>query len=769
MSIVIKNISGTAIVAAAALTVGLGSAGAAVLEEFVTTAKKREESLTDVPMSIIGVSGDSMREQNISTLEGLSPQVPNFTFAQAVSGSDNMFIRGIGSGINFGFEQAVGQFVDGIYYGRSRFGRGIFLDIERAEILRGPQGAILGKNTTAGAINITTANPTDEFEAWITPTYEFDGEEGWTVEGALSGPLTDNFKARFALRYDDRDGYVKNVVTGNDDQSREDVTARLKLLWEINDRVDATFMYQWGDYERTGRTSQLSLCGQPLRGMPFFPAMVANGEDCEANFSRNVVNARNGMPTPESNDVEFNVAQLTLNWSIGDLLLTSLTGYADYDANDLSTVDFTFIEIASFSAPEEHKQFTQEFRITSPTDQALSYIGGIFFQGTDLDVTFTRNFPALPPPLTPSSNLILTSQEATTIAPFGEIAWNINEQWTLTVGARYTYEEKEASQSQSPTALYTTMPINLVPPAGPSASAHSIPKQKRTENDFSPQADIQWRPTNDSMYYFSLRQGFKGGGFDFQLDCPENNAGRDCNDDFEFEDEKVLAAELGTKLTLLDGSMQLNAALFWMQYDDLQVSTIDSFTTTFNVGNAAEATSQGLEVEWSWAPLDTLTLVANVAYLDATYDDFPGAPCNTSQVLSMTCPTPPPESTQNLAGRELPYSPEYSGAFSAEFTWPLGSNVELVAFGRAAFKDDFFLILDLDPNLKQDSYWLLDARLGVAAQNGKWNVMLIGRNLGDELTRSFGNDGLGGPFMTGSYFSFVDPPRSLALQGTLRF
>ena len=314
-----------AIAAAVTVTGGVGPAPAAKLEELVTTAKKREELLSDVPMSIIAVSGESMREQNISSLEGLSPTVPNFSFSEAVSGSDNMFVRGIGSGINYGFEQAVGQFVDGIYFGRSRFGRSMFLDLDRLEILRGPQGAILGKNTTAGAINISTANPTDEFEAWIMPTWEFDGSEGGTIEGAISGPITDNFKARFAVRYDDRDGYVDNVVTGNPDQSRRDISARLKLLWEISDRIDATLMYQWGDHERDGRSMQMSRCGAGLRNMPFFPAMVANGEDCQANFVRNEINLQNGVPTPESNDIEFNLFGLTINWQIGDLMLTSLT------------------------------------------------------------------------------------------------------------------------------------------------------------------------------------------------------------------------------------------------------------------------------------------------------------------------------------------------------------------------------------------------------------------------------------------------------------
>ena len=746
------------------------SARAELLGEIIVTAQKRDENLQDVPIAVFVVSGDSIRAGSISRMEDLAPVVPNFQFAEAVSASDNIFIRGIGSGINFGFEQAVGQVVDGFFFGRSRFGRAAFLDLEQLEILKGPQGALIGKNTSAGAINITTAQPTDEFEGWITPTYEFAAAEGYTLEGALSGPITDRLTGRIAVRIDDRDGYVSNVATGEDQQEMDDITVRGKLLWKPIDEFDATLMYQFGNFEHQGRSRQLSLCGNPLRNFDpdgpgpapagaLFAALQAAGEDCSANYSRNIVNFRNGIPTPEVFDLDFDILGLTVNWQIGDLTLTSLTGFSEYDAIDELDVDATIQEIAGVSVTESFEQLSQELRLTSPVGGTIDYIAGLYFLHTEQDTDFSRHFFAAPPPLMQAANLIRTDQESDTFAVFGQATWNISDRWDVTIGARYTDEAKHARQEQFPTAIYTLTPITLMPPAGPAAASHSL-DQDRSESNFSPTVNVRWTPNTDTMIYASVRRGFKGGGFDMQLDGAQAVAVAR----FQFEDEDVIAYELGAKLSLDGGNAQLNAALFKSEFDDLQVSTIDAVTTTFNVGNAATATTQGLEVDLTWAVTDQLTLFAAIAWLNSEYDDFPDGPCTFVQN-----PTSAPGCVQNLSGKELPYAPEFSGTINGDYVWSLTKNLDLKAFLQVTYSDEFALVLDLDSNLFQDSYAKVDARITLMDADREWEVSLIGRNLNNETTTNFGNDGLGGPFMAGSYFRMVDPPRYIALQGTWRF
>jgi len=682
-------------------------------------------------------------------------------------------MRGIGSGPNYGFEQAVGQVVDGFFFGRSRFGRATFLDIERVEVLKGPQGALIGKNTSGGAINITTAKPTDELEGWISTTYEMEANKGYTLEGAFSGPLTDSLKGRFAFRKDDRDGWVKNTVTGDDQQEQDDITARLTLAWAISDRADATLLYQTGDFERQGRTRQLSLCGNTLRNFnngTLFNALVAQGEDCKANYRRNVVNTQNGQGNFEGFDTDFDIYGLTVNWGFEDFTITSLTGYAEYQTEDLADVDATIAEIAGMRAVEDYEQWSQELRITSNNGGRFDYIAGVFFQKTDQNTHFRRDFALLPGANTVGSNIIDTDQQGDTYAVFGQITWHLSEAWRVTLGGRFTKEEKDAEQAQFSSALYTATPTALnpvlVPGPGvpnPAAPAHFV-KGERSENDFSPTLNVTWHPSDNSMYYASLRRGFKGGGFDHQFSALQ--AGDLTS--FEFDEEEVTAYELGAKLTLADGAMQLNIALFRSDYDDLQVSALNSSDTTFNVGNAASAISQGVELDLKWAVSDRLTLNFAGAYLDAEYDDYKEAPCSTHQVITGGCPNPLTQ-TQDLSKEALQYAPELSLTASAEYVWSLYDSLELTGFIQATYSDEFALSLDLDPNLWQDSYTKIDARLTLGDNSGRWEVSLVGRNLNDKRTTNFGNDGLGGAFMAGSYCRMVEASRAFAIQGKISF
>lgn len=758
----------------AVLLLGSVPASAAVLEEIVVTAQKREQNLQDVPISIIAISGENLRAGGISKLEDLSASVPNFSFAEGVSGSDNMYVRGIGSGINFGFEQAVGQVIDGFFFGRSRFGRAMFLDLERVEVLKGPQGALIGKNTTAGVINITTAKPTDEFEAWGAGGWEFEGAEGFTFEGAVSGPMTDNLKGRVALRYDGREGWVNNVVNGDDEQELNDYTVRTTLVWDISETMDATFMYQRGELNHDGRTFQLSECGAALRNFDpdgpgpapagaIFNAIVAAGEDCTANFSTNVVNFQNGQPVIQQINTEFDTFGLTIDWEVLDgHTITSLTGYSEYETLDDFDADFTIAQIAGGDITESYEQWSQELRLTSPAGDQLEYIAGAFFQFTEHDVLFRRDFSALPPPLTPSGNLITTAQKGDTYAVFGQLTWRFNESWSLTASGRYTHEKKDAVQDQRPTALFNNTPIFLIPPVGPASGIHNL-TSKRTENNFSPTANLQWRPNQQAMLYASVARGFKGGGFDFQNDGPQALAAPT----FEFEDEDVTSYEVGAKLTLLGGSAQFNFNWFRSEFDNLQVSTLDSTSATFNVGNAASAVTTGVEADVKWAVTDRFRLTAAFAYLDSEYDEFPDAPCNFVIISSGNCTGV--GLTTDLGGRELPYSPDVTAMISGEYVLPITSSLELTTYVQVFYTDEFALILDLDPNMFQDSYAKVDARMTLSNIDHTWEVSLIGRNLNDKRTTAFGNDAVGGPFLAGTYFAATDAPRSIILQGRFRF
>lgn len=741
------------------------------LEEVVVTAQKRVESLQDVPIAVSVVSGDKIREAGTTNLQDLSVSVPNLYITESFVG-DSMFVRGVGSGQNnLGFEQTVGQVLDGFFYGRSRFSRVSFLDVERVEVLKGPQGSLIGKNTTAGAINITSAKPTDQFEAWLSPTWEFESSEGLSVEGAVSGPLTDNLRARVALSYIDRDGFIKNTTTGDDDVAVEDMVGRISLAWDVAENLDALFQYQYGKLDHEGGNNQFSLCNKTAQQVPGAPVNVnftgiftsITPDDCRANYKRSGTAGKYGVDK-EGKQTNLDTYALTLNWSLGDYTLTSLTGYAAYDYRDLQDGDRTSVELATLDGfgtlpefAEDYEQWSQELRLTSPLGERYEYIVGLYYQEKEQETEYLLHFANVAG-LAVTRNTF-TEEEGSSYAAFGQLTYHLNDQWDITLGGRYTYEEKEARSRQFPTALYTLTPSGCVLPAAGACFRHDI-KDDFDEEDFSPVLSVQWRPRDDAMYYASIKRGFKAGGYDHLLVA---NQATDPNimDRFHFDAEEVTSYELGAKLTLADGAAQLNAALFRSEFDDLQLGGFLNSTEVINtVTNAGSAISQGVELDLRWRTTERLTIAAALAYLDSSYDDYENAPCFTLQTAGCV------NGRQDLSDKKLQFASDWKGTLSAEYVWSLPRGFELTGFAQLAYVDEFPLQADLDPNLWQGGYTKVDARLTLSNEENRWEMSVIGRNLGDKLTSNNGDDV---PGQAGTLWRSLDPPMSIALQGVVRF
>jgi len=732
-----------------------------VLEEIVVTAQKREENLQDVPISVSAFNGEQIRSEGIGKLEVLSETVPNFFIGESFLG-DAIFVRGVGSAQNnLGAEQAVGQIIDGVFYGRSRFSRLSFLDIERIEVLKGPQGALIGKNTTAGAINITTAAPTDTFQGWISPEFEVLSDEGFTVQGAVSGPLSERLKARLAVRYDDRDGYLHNTQTGKDQESRKDVFIRGKLLWEPNDDLNITFTYQYGDMDHKGENNQYSLCDLTTPQLPTPGGLInltsvliaGTTEDCKANFKRAGVAPRHGVGDFSGKDTSFDTASLVINWQLGEHTLTSITGWAQYDYTDIQDADRSARESLSVEFAEDYEQWSEELRLVSPQGGKVDYIAGLYFldkkQHTDylIDVV---SFNA--------RRNTLTDEDGKTFALFGQLTWNIDAHWAATVGVRYTHEKKDARSQGFPSLLYDTNTPVTVPPFAPAGlpRIHDI-SDDLSENNVSPTFNLQWRPNENAMYYASVRRGFKAGAFNHALVATQANA----LTNFKVTDEEVTSYELGAKLTLLDGSAQLNAAIFYSEFSDLQQAILIGNDVVNDVVNAADSTSQGAELELRWRPVEHLTLFGAIAVLNSEFDKFPNATC-----YALQSPTECVNGQQNLKGRPFTFAPDWTWTANAEYVWHIGSDFRLTGFLQAYYSDDYYLTQDLDPKLIQEDYVKWDARLTLADAGSGWEISLIGRNLGDKVTSNHGDDV---PIQTGSVWRAVDPSRSLTIQGTWRF
>ena len=714
---------------------GFQSATAQMLEEVVVTAQKREQSLQDVPISVSVTSGEKLDAMSINSLEELSATLPNVTIAENAT-QDSVTVRAIGSGANHGFEQSVGTFIDGVYFGRGRSTRSPFLDVERVEILKGPQGVLFGKNTIAGALNITTRNPTDEFEGYIESEF-FEGDDSFGVTGVLSGPLGDNIAGRLVGRYTSSDGYVTNIAQGATGHESDGFVVRGILDFAPTDKLNITIKAELASYDVDGRHMQLVEAGPRL----------ANYQSVDPNFEQSFDYVRSVNNTAFPNDYDYtdsNNISIKATYEFDQATLVSNTAYVGYDYSNNIPANFAAnIDTASKMYDEEHTQFSQEIRLESNLDGSFEYMLGAFFQTEEIDhlqdfafdTTQGRvdGFPL--PPFVGVTTFDLT-QDTDSIALFAQGTWHLTELFRATLGLRYTDDTKDLDFIQTTVG------------ALPFPNRSTI--DSRDDSDVTPAFNAQYDISDDVMLYASFSQGFKSGGFDFESSA-------------QFEEETVDSAEVGVKSMLAGGSLELNAALFNSKFEDLQVAAWNG--TAFVTGNAVESSTKGLEIDFRWQLADSILLSGAVAFLNAEYDSFPGAVCNAAQQTQWAIDTGmnPNTCLQDLTGRELQFAPDYAGNLNLEFSHALDNGLDLTSVFGVEFSDAYFTALDLDPISQQDSYAKFNARLELAKQ-GKWSFALVGKNLTDEATTTWVNDV---PFFRGAFFGAIDPPRSFGVQGRI--
>jgi outer membrane receptor protein involved in Fe transport len=770
------------------------------LEEIVVTAQKREETLREVPISVNAVSGEKIAEVGIVRLDDLKAYVPNLQVTETGI-ANNFYIRGIGSGLNQGFEQSVSIYADGIYRGRGHQSRMPFLDLERVEVLRGPQPILFGKNAISGAVNLISARPTAEFEGSVRASYEFELAE--TVgDIVLSGPVSGTLGARLALRYRETDGYMTNATLGREEPSREELSGRLTFDFAPHEDFDAILRIERGSFDVVGRQVEIfgelpsgprrdprpgPNYGQVVSPPPFWagqtysqilagppPFGFAQSQtvlDNSINYGR----SSNG----DTSNLDLEEYALTMTWRLDGVSLTSVTGYSKYDLDETCDCDFNGGVLFSAGITEAYEQFSQELRFASDTDGRLQWIAGLFFQSYDLVesdyVYFPSNswavqlvnlqLPGAGAAIANTANPRVFTQDSQLYSAFAQLSYDLTEAWRLTVGARWTSEDKSGSRVTDltrgvggaslpgPPSLTDTLYLNIL-----GIQRHSVAGE-RSEDELSPLVNLQYRFGDGSMAYASYARGNKSGGYDARSNrAPPNGT-------FEYEPEEADAYELGVKWGI-GGRAEANVALFYTDYKDLQTSAFDG-RLGFNVGNGT-AEIRGVEVEARWQATERLYLGGSLAYLDFEWKKYDGQ-CYfnpPAELLSTRVP-----GNCNYDGFTNQLAPEITAVLNADYRAPVGSSLELRLGLDVTYTDEFITSLTLDPNSTQDAYAKLNARLALGAQSGRWELAFIGRNLTDEKTISYSGDTplAGSTFFARSYYGFTDPPRTLALEAMFRF
>ncbi len=782
--------------------------GAPVLEEIVVTAQKRAESLRDVPLSVNAVSGDKLAEAGIVRMDDLKAYVPNLQMTETGI-ANNIYIRGIGSGLNQGFEQSVSVYSDGIYRGRGTQSRLPFFDLSRIEVLRGPQPVLFGKNAVAGAVNLVSNQPGETFEGMLRLSNDFETRDR-VGTAVVSGPLSDTVGARAAVYYRNAGGYVKNLTLDRREPQRDDLGGRLTLDWQPTDSLKTSLRVEGGRYENKGR--QIEIFGEtvtpagPITGLTYSQVMAGASlpllgyptglpQGTSASATNNVIDYARSSNGDTSKITNAEVA-LTVDYTFpSGITLTSVTGHSQYKLDELCDCDFVGATVFNAGIAEDYNQFSQELRLASPTNQRVSWITGVFIQDYDLDETDYLYVPptSLVIPVlarsfaantalggTPASRAALAdffanaanprvfTQDSQMWSVFAQLTWNITDSLRITAGGRYSSEDKEGTRVTRLTSGMggPDMPAPVLPLFAQVLGIvpHSLMGQ-RSENNFAPLVNLQYNVADDTLLYLSWSEGYKSGGFDARSNKPPVPGGTPLTSgSFMFEDEKATTYELGVK-SGIGRSAELSAAVFFTDYDDLQTSAFDG-AIGFNVGNGS-AEVRGVELEGRWRVTPAFMLSGSLAYLDFEWTNYFGQ-CYYGRTPIATGPN---AGNCDYAGFGNQLAPKLTGLLSANYNWSLGDSLRLSATTDVTYSSKFLQSLTLDPVTTQDAFYKLNARLALGSDAGNWELALVGRNLTDETTVSYAGDTPLASRLFGarSYYGFTDAPRGIALEGTLRF
>lgn len=733
------------------------------IEEVIVTATRRAESIQDVPVSVAAITGQQIQDLGIVDMDDLSMYVPNFEINDA-SIIPNLYIRGLGGGLTHSIEQSVGRYVDGIYIGRAAINTHGFMDMAGVEVLRGPQGTLFGKNTVAGALIERTANPTDTFQSGINlsaGSFSTTGNQQ-EMQAYVSGPINDQLAARVAVRYRDYDGYYLNQLEGPDGIERSDQGLRLKFLWTPTDTFTANLKIEKQEYDFLGSDTAEMPGGAPAsfiqnvvpsftEGMDFLIYM-----DCTDTFATvGGAEVNTGSFCP-GRDSETENVTLQMDWDFDAGTLTSLTGYQTYDyTHRFNGLDGGAAQAFKARRIEGFESLSQEVRFVSNADDGdMDYILGVYYEDSDIsrnqqsEFNLTQVFAG-----TPMGGLYLGrgepwTQDTETLAAFGQLRWSLSDRLTLIFGGRYSSEDK-SFRFERYFREYGTDIIRTGPGPSPGGPALAV-SADRSEDEFTGSVTAQWFAGDDSMFYASIAQGHKTGGFSDRIDSP--------GAPFEFDAELNDTFELGTKNTFADGAVSFNATLFYMDIEGLQAATQVTEPGTgigvFSVSNAADSTVQGLETELAWNVNGSLTLGGNFAFIDATFDEFIG---------SADCPASArnAQGVCDLSGFDLNWAPELKGSIFADYYKADAFNSwDLRLYADISYTDDSFTDLTYLPVNISPSRTLYNASLRLVSPSDQYTIGLIGKNLSDEEFCVWCLDG--GPASMGR-------PREIAVQFSARF
>lgn len=721
----------------------------AAIETVTVTAQKRAENLQDVPIAISALSGESLSRNHINSLQDIAATVPGLVVTSDIGyGLAPITIRGLGGpngGGSLFTDQPVAVYVDGAYVPTLAQSVSDLVDVSSVQVLRGPQGTLYGRNSTAGAILVTSRRPTTDFEAEAHATYSsYDSANLW---GAVSGPLIqDKLLARLAVGYNSGGNWATDKNTGGKFGGGHSITGRGTLEFRPNDDVKIDLIVDAAHAHENPATVALAQVAQinagPVLGTVYAGDPFARRSDFSSILDHRTVE----MVHPQYVDTNANDYTLLVNWNLGGVTLDSVTAYRNMrlsGTQDASPGAVPAAVLGYNTSTQRTKNWSEELRLSSPDDVRFKWVGGVFYYHQDTDAVIDIvNLQAGPPVASlslvpvphpvfagvPSGTTALFSgtQGNDAYAVFLDATYNLTDTLALTAGGRYSYEEKKAAITQS---IMTLTPTIL---AGPVLAAGSCPAAgvpcTQSYHDFSPRAVVTYKPATDVMLYASYGRGFNSGGF--------NTFGNvsvlgDPTNPLETASETINSYEIGEKAEFLDGHLRLNMDGFLADYSNLQIRQA-VYTGGVAVVNVPKAQVKGVEFDVTYVPVNRLTLSLNGSYLDARIEQgtLAALPSGIGAIIygQSVAVTP-----QNVAGNSLTRAPKWQFNAGADYKWP-------ASFGEVDFSADyryessvFYSETNQDTNAFKAKAWgEFDLRTGLTSNDGNWELAIFGRNLLDD-------------------------------------
>jgi iron complex outermembrane receptor protein len=708
---------------------------ASAVDDIIVSARRRDEALKDVPVAVSAFSSEQLEQKGAADITELTRTAPSLTL-QAARGSNSTlisFIRGVGQQDPlWGFEPGVGLYMDDVYVARPQAAVLDIFDIQRIEILRGPQGTLYGRNTIGGAIKYVTKRiDADEPEGQIRASYGSYNQRDLIASAEL--PFNDKFGVSAAVARYLRDGYGTNLNTGNEHYNKDVTAARLSAEWTPTDDL---FFRLAGDIVKDDSNAR-------------------HGHRELAPSPANIYDTNAGAGDP--NRVEAKGLSLTGEWIANDwLTLKSVTAYSD--GRTRGNIDFDNLPqpILDIPAMYDDDQFSQEFQAVF-NGERWSGVAGVYY----LDATASGAFDTV---LGLANLTILTSGEVdtTSYAVFGDFSYDLTDALSLSVGARWTHDEKTGTVFRRQ-YLGIRSPLFGNSSAVPLGNPLTNYTATRDFEKFTPRVSVSYKLNADLTTYVSWGEGFKSGGFDMRGDAaayPDTVKG--------YNPETVETWEIGLKGSLFDNRLNFATAIYESSYEDQQITT--QYPTATGVAsvvdNVGSSSIRGWEFEGRLRLTDNLTLNGMLSYTDAAFDQFlafiPTGPLNS------TCPTQPGCFVDVSDARDFQNTPEWTGSIGVAYTHWMADGSNLVFLPSASYRADYQLFETANPILDQEAFWMFDASLVWTSADDRLTVGVHGKNLSDEQYR-VGGYVFPGALFGDSLIGYYGAPRTVTATVGFKF